>query len=146
MAPITRVATVEWTGDLTKGGGRLTTQSGALADSPITAPRRLNEPEGETSPEELLAGAHAGCFSMALAAACARAGYAGTRLTVTATVSLERVSGSWAITASQVEVSGNADGLTDEALQELIGEADRNCPLSSLIRQSAEVSIRATLG
>ncbi|MFD9950587.1 OsmC family peroxiredoxin [Nonomuraea sp. NPDC059023] len=141
MAAITRTAVVQWTGDIAKGSGALTTQSTALAAAPLNFPKRTGEPDGETSPEELIAAAHAGCYAMSLAATIGKAGFTATLLEISAEVGLERIKSKWHITGSRLSVTADINGVDDDAFNELLKAADASCPVSSMLRATAEVSI-----
>lgn len=145
MSAVTRSANVQWTGTLLTGCGTLTSQSRALVDTELTFPRRTGEPEGHTSPEELLASAHAGCFAMSLASALAGVGINDAELDVEARVDLERVGGVFAITRSSLAVDVTSGGVAEDQLSALLDEADKRCPFSNLIRATATVSITSTV-
>ncbi|WP_033288864.1 OsmC family peroxiredoxin [Amycolatopsis jejuensis] len=145
MPTVTRSADVHWVGNLLAGQGTLSSQSGALTDAELSFPKRTGEPDGQTSPEELLASAHAGCFAMSLASALANAGLKDSTVDVQATVSLDRVDGVFAITRSALKVEVDSPELTGARLSELVAEADQRCPLSTLLRASAEVTITAAV-
>src|SRR4029077_20472629 len=98
-----RSASAVWFSDLRTGDGSLTTHSGALDQAPYSFANRFEEAPG-TNPEELIAAAHAGCYTMAVCAALTRSGHTPTRLSTQAVVSLEQVQGSWTITASHLEM------------------------------------------
>src|SRR5262245_42295879 len=108
-----RTASARWRGDLKQGTGSLTTQSGTLKDTPYSFAARFENGTG-TNPEELIAAAHAGCFTMALAAALGRAGFTPQELTTQATLTLEQVSGNWTISAVHLDLSGRVPD-TDRA-------------------------------
>jgi lipoyl-dependent peroxiredoxin len=109
MTAVHRTAEVDWTGSIARGSGLASGHSGALSHLPITLASRLGDPEGKTSPEELIAAAHAGCFTMALGSILASQGTAPERLQVTAAVTLE-TSGTPTIASSQLEVHGVVPG------------------------------------
>jgi osmotically inducible protein OsmC len=102
---VQRTAEIDWTGSIARGSGRASGQSGALSDLPITVASRFGEPEGKTSPEELIAAAHAACFTMALGSILAARRTPPEHLQVTATVTLE-TSGTPTIASSRLEVHG----------------------------------------
>jgi osmotically inducible protein OsmC len=111
MAAVQRTAELHWTGSIARGSGRASGGSGALSHLPITLASRFGEPEGKTSPEELIAAAHAGCFTMALGLTLAAQGTPPEQLQVTATVTLE-TSGTPTIASSRLEVHGVVPGQT----------------------------------
>jgi lipoyl-dependent peroxiredoxin len=141
---IERSADVVWRGNLARGGGSLSAATGAFRDLPFSEPARIGAPEGKTSPEELLAAAHAGCYAMSLAGELART--PPERLDVTATVVMDEVEGKGhRIVASQLRVRARVPGLDEEMFSEAVEAADAGCPFSALIAASADVAIDATL-
>jgi lipoyl-dependent peroxiredoxin len=124
-----RSAAALWIGDLRTGEGSLTTHSGALEQAPYTFASRFERTAG-TNPEELMAAAHAGCFTMAVCAALSRGGFAPQRLTTQATVSVEQVAGAWTITASHLELRAAVPEISAERLAEIAEDAKANCPVS----------------
>ncbi|MCW4459856.1 OsmC family peroxiredoxin [Microbacterium sp. MPKO10] len=141
MPQVVRSATTSWTGTLAEGEGYLATGSGAITSLPLTFPRRMGEPEGFTSPEELLASTHASCFAMSLASALAAAAASFVELVVTVDVTLNRVDGTLAVTSSDVQVAVDSESIDQAALDELLETADKRCPMSQLIRHGARVTI-----
>ncbi|MCA1568734.1 MAG: OsmC family peroxiredoxin [Chloroflexi bacterium] len=110
----TRTATATWTGNLATGSGTVTAGTSELfTDLPVSWAARTEAPSGQTSPEELLAAAHASCFSMALSGALDRAGTPPDHLHVSATVTFDKVGESWTVTTSQLDVIGVVPGLDD---------------------------------
>src|SRR5712691_1704676 len=129
----THEASATWRGDLTSGKGSVSTRSGALKRAATNWSERTEGTgaEGATSPEELLAAAHASCFSMALAARIAKAGAPATKLEVTGKVTIGPVpAGGNGVASSALSVRASAPGLTAEKLHELAEDANENCPLS----------------
>jgi osmotically inducible protein OsmC len=146
MAALERSASVIWNGPLTSGEGVFTaTDSGVLDGDPMTLPRRLGSPEGQTSPEELLAAAHAGCFAMALAGQLTQAGLPPGRLDVRCRVTLDDAGdGTFRFTNAWLDVAAEVDGLARDALKAAAAAANEGCPYSALIRDaggSVEVTI-----
>lgn len=141
MSQVVRSATTSWTGTLAEGEGYLSASSGAITALPLTFPRRMGEPEGFTSPEELLASTHASCFAMSLASTFAGADASYIELVVTVDVSLDRVDGVLAVTSSEVQVAVDSQTIDQSKLDELLTAADMRCPMSQLIRQGARVTI-----
>jgi lipoyl-dependent peroxiredoxin len=119
-----RTAAALWFGDLKTGDGSLTTHSGALEQTPYTFAQRFGEAPG-TNPEELIAAAHAGCFTMAVCAALTREGLKPTRLST-----LEQVEGAWTLTASHLEMRAAVPGITPERFAQVAADAKANCPVS----------------
>jgi osmotically inducible protein OsmC len=144
MAAVQRTAEVDWTGSIARGSGHASGASGALGDLPITLASRFGEPEGKTSPEELIAAAHAACFTMALGSILAARRTPPERLRVTATVTLE-TSGTPTIASSQLDAHGVVPGADAASFERAAQEAERDCPVSRALRGSAEIGVHATL-
>ncbi len=130
-----RSAAAVWFGDLRTGEGSLTTHSGALEQTPYSFANRFENSPG-TNPEELLAAAHAGCYTMAVCAALTRAGFKPTRLSTQAVVSLEQLEGTWTITASHLEMRASVPDLPAARFAEIAADAKVNCPVSRALRLS----------
>ncbi|HEY7929202.1 MAG TPA: OsmC family protein [Steroidobacteraceae bacterium] len=137
-----RTASAIWSGDLKSGHGALATHSGVLKETPYGFASRFEAAPG-TNPEELIAAAHAGCFTMALSATLGRSGFTPKRLATQATVSLEQVGGNWTITAVQLQTEAWIPGIDDTKFQQIAADAKANCPVSRLLR--AEISLSAKL-
>jgi osmotically inducible protein OsmC len=118
--------------------------SGALPDLPVTWASRTERSDGKTSPEELIAAAHASCFSMALSSGLAQAGNVAERLDVTATVTLDRRDEAPTVTSSHLQVSGRVPGLDQPAFEQAASDAGKNCPISRALA-GVEISVDATL-
>jgi lipoyl-dependent peroxiredoxin len=144
MVAVQRTAEVDWTGSIARGSGHASGASGALGDLPITLASRFGEPEGKTSPEELIAAAHAACFTMALGSILAARRTPPERLRVTATVTLE-TSGTPTIASSQLDAHGVVPGADAASFDRAAQEAERDCPVSRALRGSAEIGVHATL-
>jgi osmotically inducible protein OsmC len=127
-----RTSTAVWHGGVPKGNGSLTTLSGAFKDQPYSVATRFQSEDGRagTNPEELIAAAHAGCFTMAFSAQLTNAGHEPTELKTTATVSIEKQEAGWTITGIQLDVLGKVPGVTAEKFQELADNAKKGCPIS----------------
>ena len=138
-------ANAVWEGSVAEGGGRVTVASGAFPEQPITLKRRTEGGRGTTSPEELIAAAHAACYSMALAAALSRNETPPERLEVSAEVSLDRVESGLKITGVELSVQGTVKGVDNGAFQELARTAEQNCPVSNALRGSVEIRLQAEL-
>jgi osmotically inducible protein OsmC len=119
--------------------------SGAFKDQPVTWASRTERSDGKTSPEELVAAAHASCFSMALSHGLAGAKTPPQRLEVTATVTFEQVTGGWKVRSSALEVTGTVPGMDAAAFQAAAEGAKENCPISQALRGNVELSVKATL-
>ncbi len=142
----TRTATVTWNGTLAEGSGTVSAgTSGLFTDLPVSWSSRTEGPEGRTSPEELLAAAHASCFSMALAGGLARAGTPPDHMHVSATVTFDKVGESWTVTSSELDVVGTVPGMTVEAFDAAAENAKSNCPVSRAFAGNVELSVHATL-
>jgi osmotically inducible protein OsmC len=137
-----RSASAVWHGDLKSGHGALAAPSGVLMNTPYTFLTRFENAHG-TNPEELIAAAHAGCFTMALTAALGRAGLTPKRIATQATVSLEQVGGNWTITRVLLVNEAWVPGATPEQYAAIARDAKANCPVSRLLR--AEITLEAKL-
>jgi osmotically inducible protein OsmC len=145
MAEKYRKAGVLWTGDLENGHGIVSTESQALFEQPFTYRMRFEDEPG-TNPEELLAAAHASCFSMSVAATLAKHGYNPVRTDTTATcVFAPKHEGGFEVTTMQLHVRAEVPGIDTATFEQMIVEADRNCPFSNLLRNGLEIQIDATL-
>jgi lipoyl-dependent peroxiredoxin len=141
-----RHASVVWNGGLTDGSGMITyLSSGVVSRLPISWASRTSAHDGKTSPEELLAAAHASCFSMALSARLAKNGTPPTQLDVRAEVTFDNASGGWKVTASKLVVVANVPDIDDATFQRLAEDAKENCPISQAIKGNVEVSVDASL-
>jgi len=128
-----RTANAHWRGDLKSGEGTVSTASGVLKNSPYSFHTRFEEAPG-TNPEELLAAAHAGCFSMALSAQLAQAGLTADSIETTCTISLEKQPEGFAITESHLELTARVPGASPEAFDRAVQNAKTGCPVSKLYR------------
>jgi osmotically inducible protein OsmC len=137
-----RTATAIWNGNLREGKGAISTESQFLKEVPYTFATRFENGKG-TNPEELIAAAHAGCFTMALSAQLTIKHFNPESLRTTATVSLEKDGAGWSITKVHLEVAGRVPGVSAEDFETLAKEAKLNCPVSKLLK--AEVSLTAHL-
>ena len=142
---IVRQADVAWEGNVARGSGRITAaSSGAFVDVPFTLASRVGDPHGKTSPEELLAAAHAGCFTTSLGSELTRAGTPAERLDVRCTITMDEVEGvGHRIVASAIEARGRVPGSDTAAFAQAAAAADDGCPFSALVRASATVTIQA---
>jgi lipoyl-dependent peroxiredoxin len=137
MPRIERTARIVWEGNLARGKGRLTADSGAFAGLPYSLPARVGSPAGKTSPEELLAAAHGGCITMSLAGELTSAGTPPGRLDVSCRIVMDEVEGQGhQIVASHVELRVAADGVDDDGLHAALAAADQGCPFSTLLRRA----------
>jgi lipoyl-dependent peroxiredoxin len=143
---VQRNATVKWEGNVARGSGTITAATGAFSELPFTLASRVEKPDGKTSPEELLAAAHAACYGMSLAGELAGAGSAPEQLEVRATVTLDQVEdGSHRIVASELLARARVKEIDQETLNRLAMTASEGCPFSKLIAASGTVTVNATL-
>ena len=126
-----RSAQAKWQGDLKSGTGTISTASGTLATTPYSFRSRFEQGKG-TNPEELLAAAHAGCFTMALSAQLGEAGLKATSLETSCTITLEQKDGGFEITESHLELKAKVPGATAEAFEKATKAAETGCPVSKL--------------
>jgi osmotically inducible protein OsmC len=135
-----------WEGSLSRGSGVVGADSSGSFSLPFTLASRVSDPEGKTSPEELLAAAHACCFSTSLAGEVARAGGTVVRLDVTCVITMDEVEGGHhRIVASALDARGQVEGLDAAGFSRAADEADSGCPFSALVRASASVTVQAEL-
>jgi lipoyl-dependent peroxiredoxin len=138
-----RTAEAVWEGSLMEGSGTITkTESGALPELPVTWASRAESPDGRTSPEELIAAAHAACFAMALSHALAEAGNAPERLETSATVTFVPGTG---ITKAALTVRGRVRGIDESAFVEAAEGAKDGCPVSGALKGNVELTLDAQL-
>lgn len=138
---IKRRGSVVWSGGLKDGKGALTTESGALSGYPYGFAARFEGQKG-SNPEELIAAAHAGCFTMALSKILGEAGLTAEKLETSAVVALEQVDDGFAITTIQLSLTGKVPGATKEQFEDLAGKAKAGCPVSKVL--NAEISLDVT--
>lgn len=145
MAAIRR-ANATWRGDLLTGSGAVSAAtSGAFTDLPVTWPSRTEQSDGRTSPEELLAAAHASCFQMAFSNGLAKAGHPAERLDVSATVTFDRTDAGWSVVSSALAVRGRVPGMDAEAFRAAAHAAKDGCPISRALQGNVALSVEATL-
>lgn len=137
-----KTASARWHGGLKDGGGTLSTQSGALSDSPYGFNTRFGDRPG-TNPEELIGAAHAGCFSMALAKELGDAGIRAEHLETKAEVTLDPVEGGFAITAVHLSLQAKIPGVEREAFEQAVAAAKNGCPVSRLLK--AQITLEVVL-
>ncbi len=144
MADIERTGTAVWRGDLPSGEGTVSTESAVLRDEEYTFATRFKNAPG-TNPEELIAAAHAGCYSMAFANVLSEKGYDVEGLETRATIHLARQEDGFAITKSVLEVRGRVPDIDADTFERLAEEADGACPVSNLLRPGLEIELEAIL-
>ncbi len=137
-----RTASAQWHGDLKSGQGTLSSASGVLSQTPYSFHTRFEDVKG-TNPEELLAAAHAGCFTMALSAQLGQAGLVAESLETECTISLDKQPDGFAITSSHLELKAKVPGATQEAFDQAVQNAKNGCPVSKLYK--ANITLNAQL-
>jgi lipoyl-dependent peroxiredoxin len=144
MPKAERIANVQWKGNLREGAGTIvSTGSGAFGNLPVTWAARTEASNGLTSPEELLAAAHASCFAMAFSSTLAKAGYTATQLDVKAVCTFEPPK----ITTMHLDVHGIVPGLDQAEFARIADQAEKTgCPVSAALRDNVEISVTAKLG
>ncbi|MGH2429686.1 MAG: OsmC family peroxiredoxin [Candidatus Limnocylindria bacterium] len=141
-----RTATVTWSGDLATGSGTASAgTSGLFTDLPVSWASRTEAPGGRTSPEELLAAAHASCYAMALSGGLARAGTPPEHLHVEAEVTFDKVGDAWRVVSSRLIVLGRVPGATHDGFSAAAETAKDGCPISQALRGNVELSVEPTL-
>ncbi len=145
MAIATRQAEIDWEGTLTAGTGTLSSGSGALDRMPVTWAARTEQPNGKTSPEELIAAAHASCFAMALALVLGEAEAPPDRLAITAKCTLDEIEGAPRITSVELNIHARVGGLDEAGFQGHLAHAGELCPVSNALRAAVEISVQGQL-
>jgi len=146
MPRIEREAAAVWEGNVARGSGSISARSSGAFELPYSLATRIGAPEGKTSPEELIAAAHAGCFAMALAGELAKDGHTPERLEVVARCVMDEVEGrGHLVVASELRVEASVPGLDGDRFAAVVGRADAGCPISTLVRGTADVRIQARL-
>ena len=144
MANVERKAHVVWEGDLKSGSGRLTEDSSkTLEEVPVTWASRVERPDGKTSPEELIASAHAACYSMQLSSTLAKKDTPPVRLEVEAVCTFDDEQGK--ITTVDLNVRGEVPGMRNEEFENATREADQACPVSNALRGNVDIRVQAQL-
>jgi osmotically inducible protein OsmC len=138
-----RQASAVWSGGLKQGSGKVDSSSGAFKQLAYSFTTRFENAPG-TNPEELIAAAHAGCFSMALSAQLEKAGFTPNQVRTNAAVSLEQKDGGWAITKVHLDVNASVPNIDNNKFQELANNAKKGCPVSKVL--NAEITMNARLG
>src|SRR5262245_6927369 len=146
MATFSRTVTVNWEGSIMEGKGQVKAGTGAFT-LPVTFPRRIGEPGGQTSPEELIAAAHAACYAMALNATIGRKGGAAEKTDVTATVTADKGDAGIKILSSKLTgVAHGLGGIPKEQFADVAREAEGKCPVSNALRGSLQIEVDAKVG
>ncbi len=141
----TRTAQAVWEHDLLRGHGSVKGTSGALPSMEISWSARTEASGGKTSPEELLAAAHAACFSMALSAGLGRMQKPPEKLSVQATATFDKVGDAWRVTTMELQVTGTVPGLTAAEFETAAQGAGQNCPISAALKGNVAVTVHAKL-
>ena len=138
MAEIERGAEAVWRGDLTGGEGVVSTESGVIAEASYTFKTRFGDVKG-TNPEELIAAAHAACYSMAFAHTLSEQGHKPETIATKATCSLVPTEGGFKIARMHLRVRGKVPGIGEASFARIAEEADKGCPVSNLLRRGLEI-------
>lgn len=146
MAEAPRRADVVWTGSLAQGSGEVTlSTSGAAGPLPVTWASRTERSEGKTSPEELVAAAHASCYCMALSGILGENGTPPEKLETSATVTFAQIPGGFKVASSALTVKGTVPGIDEAAFKEAAAAARDGCPISGALKGNVALSVEATL-
>ena len=146
MPTVERRASLIWEGNLLEGHGTIVqTSSGALANLPVTWSSRTEQPDGKTSPEELIAAAHAECYAMGLANGLAKSGTPAEKLDVEAVCTLELASTGPVIRSMDLNVRGTVAGIDEAAFEQAAQVAEQRCPVSNALRNNVEIRVHAQL-
>jgi osmotically inducible protein OsmC len=146
MTDAPRRADAVWTGSLAQGSGEVSlVTSGAAGPLPVTWASRTARSEGKTSPEELVAAAHASCYCMALSHILGEAGTPPDKLETSVTVTFKEIEGGWKVGTSQISVKGTVPGIGEAAFKKAAEDAKDGCPISSALKGNVELSVEATL-
>ena len=142
---VERTANAQWQGDLMSGSGTVSTESGAVRNATIKWSSRAEAADENTSPEELIAAAHASCVLMALANGLAQAGTPARRLESEATATFDKVGDGFRMTTMRLQVRGEADGVDEEGFRRAAEDAKDNCPVSQALSDDVEVTLDAAM-
>jgi osmotically inducible protein OsmC len=143
---IERRADADWEGNLLEGSGRVELSSSEAASLPVTWASRVESPDGRTSPEELVAAAHAACYAMAFSHYLNNSGTPSTRLHVTAVVTFSpKEGGGFYVSDSALDVRGVVPGMDQAAFQAAAEEGEKGCPISNALRGNVNITVEATL-
>jgi len=146
MADAPRRADAVWTGSLAQGSGEVSLMSSEAAGPlPVTWASRTERSNGKTSPEELVAAAHAACYSMALSHALSEAGTPPQKLETSVTVTFKEIEGGWKTGSSEITVKGTVPGIDEAAFKEIAAAAKDGCPISGALKGNVELSVTASL-
>jgi lipoyl-dependent peroxiredoxin len=143
---VERTANAEWQGDLISGSGKVSTKSGVIRDATVKWSSRAEAADENTSPEELIAAAHATCVLMALAGGLARAETPPQHLEAEATATFDKVGEGFQMTTMRITIRGQVDGLDEDGFRQAAEQAKENCPVSQALKGNVDVSLDAALG
>jgi osmotically inducible protein OsmC len=142
---VERSANAVWEGDLMGGSGTVSTQSGVVENETVTWRSRAEQADENTSPEELIAAAHATCVSMALAHGLAQAGTPAKRLESEGTATFDQTDDGFRLTTMKLSIRGEVDGLDEDGFRRAAETAAENCPVTQALKGNVEVSLDASL-
>jgi len=142
---VERRAKATWEGDLTGGSGHVSTQSGAVGHAAIKWSSRAEQADENTSPEELIAAAHAACVSMALANGLAQAGTPPRKLESEANATFDKTGDGFGLTTMRLTIRGEVDGIDEDAFRQAAENAKENCPVSQALAGNVDISVDASL-
>lgn len=147
MANFSSTAEATWIGDLQGGSGMIEFGTGACPNAPVTWASRTESSDGKTSPEELVAAAHASCYAMAFSHVLANGGHKPEHVHVAATVGFgpKAGGGGFEVKSSALEVRGKVSGLDQAAFERLAAEGEQGCPISNALRGNIDITVKATL-
>jgi lipoyl-dependent peroxiredoxin len=145
MALAERTANVVWNGALFDGSGTLKLGSGATGDLPVSWSARVEDSDGKTSPEELIAAALSTCYAMAFSNTLAGAGHAPDQLAVDVVCTVEKIETGIKVAEANISVMGKVPGLDQAGFEELANQAEQGCPVANALRNNVQISVRATL-
>ena len=142
---VERTASAEWRGDLMSGSGTVSTESGSVHEATVKWSSRADAADENTSPEELIAAAHATCVSMALAHALAQEGTPAKTLQAEAKATFDKVGDGFRMTTMNISIRGEVDGLDEDGFRQAAEQAKENCPVSQALKGNVDVSVDAAL-
>ena len=134
-----------WNGTLAEGSGEATLATGIGGPLPVSWPSRTEAPAGKTSPEELIAAAHAACYSMALSGILGRAGFSSIKLETDATATFEKMEPGWRLTRMALRVVGEVPGMEQAAFVAAAADAKDGCPVSNALKGNVEITVESAL-
>jgi osmotically inducible protein OsmC len=142
---VERSASATWEGDLMGGSGQVSTETDAVRNAKVKWSSRAEQADENTSPEELIAAAHATCVSMALANVLAQAGTPPAKLEAEATATFDKTSDGFRLTTMRLSIRGQVDGLDEEGFRSAAEDAKQNCPVSQALKGNVDVTVDASL-